>query len=933
MVGKNNKRPIETERKSRVKLHKSGKHWVTSCMTRIGLLPLISKDDIQTINELEEEAHNRTLGNMVRTAASIGAILGGAQVTTAFAQEELPVERETEAAEGNLATNTSATLDTEAPASQASDAQVSEAAVEEPVSSEVVDEPVSQASTSLESGSESTSDSTSESAKATGDSIESQSTRQDSQVAPTRAATDAGREEARRMSAAPSATTEAPKAEVAEESTANDPSNQVAPLTTDRQESAELNKEDSTVDTTQVDPVATINNVATAGAVTAINTTGADKKEADKKQDVVGAERAIDAPQGGDNLENPSDADLSSLSFFALNEPATAFQTDNAVANLKASAKETIEESGISAQDAQFYKDKIDQANSSEEIQKILNEAKEANPDAAIEKELTPAEKEELATQLSSAKETGKNEAKAELDRQANALAADQKADPELVKAIQAKIDAAESIDQVNNILSDVKASKDQIFVPGQDTDGRRYFEDVETGKKYYLDPNWFEDSVAGQGLTRWELAPGQNLRVINNMSEPLSPAQLNYKGTHEGANGESVIDMVYSFFSRSENAWDRVNLWISNDLAKSIDWTKSYYVGKNNVRHRFINGFTSRDKMMTISDMLQGEYSQHTPIKLYLRNTDRAALDKIDTTIQSRILDANNNVYTKAMGNTADSNIKLTGYGSYTSASAIPKTTDTNLKEGLSPFLQEVGSLDQAPAFVLSQNNVSYNPVENKLTIASQIMKSATNSKSETQNGQYFAHRLAFDKALLDTLKEDELGFIGYVEPSKTSGAQAGINPNKARTGFTLKQVNVVGNMAYVIYAPNGFKSNAETGQIIYTEKDYDGFTDNLGTRVSDQIFTLTTLNVDSDSLKKLYPTTESGIEPEMVNVDIHSSYIIETPADKGIDRVNVQTTAEGTALTGDKIEIRFAKPVDNKNPGGLSLANNLYVGETARR
>ncbi|MCY3052209.1 YPDG domain-containing protein, partial [Aerococcus urinae] len=152
-------------------------------------------------------------------------------------------------------------------------------------------------------------------------------------------------------------------------------------------------------------------------------------------------------------------------------------------------------------------------------------------------------------------------------------------------------------------------------------------------------------------------------------------------------------------------------------------------------------------------------------------------------------------------------------------------------------------------------------------------------------------------------------------------------MNPNQTRTGFTRDQVNVVGNMAYVIYAPNDFDSNSETGQVIYTEGNMNGFTDNLGTRVSDQVFTLTTLNIDSDNLKSLYPTI-NGQEPEMTSIDVHTSFLLETP--KGIDRLSILTTDEGTAIEGETVEIRFAKPLNEVVNGSESGVN---LSETANK
>ncbi len=436
-------------------------------------------------------------------------------------------------------------------------------------------------------------------------------------------------------------------------------------------------------------------------------------------------------------------------------------------------------------------------------------------------------------------------------------------------------------------------------------------YKDNKTQKIYYKVPNWAEESVKNKGLTRWDLQPDQKLRVVNNMSETVEITQLNYQGYHETPDGGTVLDLVYSSRQRADSGvWNNVSLFISPDLAKSIDWTKSYYYNAyekkdENKRVKFVNGRTDNEKVMYFSKMAQGALAgsvQHTPIRLYLKNKTIADLDDIDTTIQSRVTnDDNTQIFTKYMGNTKDSNILLEGYGSYTSSTTIPKTSYTNFRAGILPYLRST------PAQITgAQNTISYNPAKDTLYIATNLSKGDTNNANEIVDGESLAYRLAFSKNLLDILEPDENGFIGYVEPSKTSGAQAGVNPNQVKTGFTKDQVNVVGDMAYVLYAPQEFTTNNETGQIIYTTGGTAGFLDNLSTELSDMQFTLTTLHVNSDKLKTLYPLM-NGIQQEMMPLDVYSTLVAHNS--KGMDTVAVKTTQDVNAQRGDKVEIRFAK------------------------
>lgn len=465
------------------------------------------------------------------------------------------------------------------------------------------------------------------------------------------------------------------------------------------------------------------------------------------------------------------------------------------------------------------------------------------------------------------------------------------------------------------------------------DGNNKKYLFDTTDEKEYYLKPNWEEESVEGKGLAKWSLESGQSLGAVNNMSEPIETAQLNYDGYHETPDGDTVIDMIYSFRMRARSsAWSKISLFVSEDLNKSIDWTKSYFLGKSGnlqpyQEKKFNNGSKSNIKNMSIVDMQQtgtiAGMAQHVPIRLYLKGVKRKDLDKIDTTIQSRITDEKGKqIYTKNIGNTKNSNMLISGYASYTSAAAIPKTNETDLSYGTMPYLQVVRGVDQAPQFFSSQNNVSYDPSKSTLYIATQFSKGDSDASDDNMNGNRIAYRLAFSSELVSSLKEDDNGFVGYVEPSKTTGAKASENPSGDRTGFTKQQINVVGDMAYVIYAPSNFKTNDETGQIIYPSVGTKGFIGNTSTDLSDQQFTLTTFNVDSEKLKKLYPTIDNS-KPAMTNIDVNTSMIVQNSY--GMDKVTFKTTEDMSVRKGGTLIVKFDKPLySSENDIKMSFLNN---------
>ncbi|MDK6369737.1 accessory Sec-dependent serine-rich glycoprotein adhesin, partial [Aerococcus sp. UMB9870] len=936
---------LETERQTRVKLHKSGKHWVSTCLSKFGLLRFFGSQEVVEDVQISEDVDLGSQGHLFKGLTTLGALVGGAGLTSAqVSADELPTEKayeketlaEAETAELSAASETPSQDVASETVSVQTQEQEDEASVEASISASISESTSISESLSISaSESASISASESESASVSGSSSEAASLSESAETSTSEgdkaseSAAEASSETESSDQAAEDSRSadEASREPVLEDQSAADQAPQAQAQTRPEAgtSSQVFNVDQARFDLdTAVDPVIAQNGAevtALAGAAS-VQTNGKTPNEAAREDENL---------QAGLERSTAQEDDRSQAGYYA------------AVSNLagnKAQVKEDLEKALAhndgAASDLASYKSRIDAANTIEEIGSVVKEAQTKYPAANVApQEETPEEKAQKEAQLNSAKASAKTSAQAILDARAQANNSQATgADPAHVAAVQAKIDAAQSTAEVDKIISDLNdsASADTILVPKTDQDGRRYFEDVDTGKKYYLEPNWNEDSIKGQNSMRWELEPGQELRVINNPSEPLSVQQLKYKGFHETADGDQVIDMMYTHTPRSAYVWTRLNLRISDDLQKRIDWTKSYYEDRNGNVYRFINGSQANDKLLVLSNIETGTETKRSPIRLYLRdNVTRAELDTIDTTIQARLLDANGNVYTKYMGGTNDSNMSLTGYGSYTQSVTIPKTTSTNLKSGLNPYLQVISSVDQAPDFVSSQNTVSYNPSENKLYVASQFHKKDTDNRNEKLNGQSIAYRLAFDKELLDVLKEDDYGYIGYVEPSITSGMKGAVNPNNVRTGFTRNQVNVVGDMAYVIYAPNEFDYNDETGQIIYANKGTQGFIDNISTELSGQQFTLTTLNVDSDNLKKLYPTINDQ-QPEMTAISVHSAMIIEN--DHGIDRVKMTTDQEAVARQGDKIEIRFAKPTNHGvKRSDLIDGEILYWNESAAK
>lgn len=476
---------------------------------------------------------------------------------------------------------------------------------------------------------------------------------------------------------------------------------------------------------------------------------------------------------------------------------------------------------------------------------------------------------------------------------------------------------------------------------------------DQRTENKYYKVPNWAEASVKNKGATKWELADDQILRSVSIPSEAYETVQLNYEGYHEDTQGNLILDLRFTWASRADSSvWKKMDLYISKDLSQKIDWTKSYYYnGYAGKVVRFEQGNTATNRLMLFSEMVQGALAgnvHHTPIKLFLKNTKREDLDKIDTTIQSRIINKDDqHIYTKYLAASDKSNLVLEGYTSYTSVTSVPKLNATNFRAHLMPSLRNfggpLGGREDTPDVLSSQTSVSFHPSKAQLYVASQWRKGSTGATGKVDyaiDDDLMAYRLAFNKELADALKEDKNGYVGYIEPSTTSGAYAK-NLMGNVTGFTKRQINIEGDMAYVIFAPNGYKAK-DNKQVVYTTGGTNGFVNNQSTLLTGSQYTVTRLNVKSDALKNLYPTLKDSenndFKPELLPLDFHSSMVLDNTL--GMDTVTVTTTEDVVASENTNVQVVFTnspsagaetKQQNEANKLAIKIANLPIAGDLA--
>lgn len=78
MERKNGKRYTEVSRKSRVKMHKSGKHWVRTVMSQIGLIQLGKRSASESPKiKLTSASQQESAAKMLRGLVAASAVVGG----------------------------------------------------------------------------------------------------------------------------------------------------------------------------------------------------------------------------------------------------------------------------------------------------------------------------------------------------------------------------------------------------------------------------------------------------------------------------------------------------------------------------------------------------------------------------------------------------------------------------------------------------------------------------------------------------------------------------------------------------------------------------------------------------------------------------------------------------------------------------------------
>ena len=330
---------------------------------------------------------------------------------------------------------------------------------------------------------------------------------------------------------------------------------------------------------------------------------------------------------------------------------------------------------------------------------------------------------------------------------------------------------------------------------------------DATTSATYYTKPNW---EARIRDKSRWKVEDSQTLVRVTT-SDPVEMNDIDYDGMYINANGRYVIRLIYKEKTQAVSAvWHRA-LINFGDLDQYIDFGNSYVFGRDGkTRYTFdpVTGIKGRgfDLRSAVGDRTNNR--KNLPINLVLKDgVDFTTLGKKNYIIQMRLTDADyKRVYSYAPKKSS------MDYSTYT------KTTSVSLEDNLNNLfikggLQQDSNNATNQEFFMSEfiaNPDQYKDEKNLGIIRTQYMgQRAGSAATPTIDGRKIAFTQVFDANLLNYLKPDEKGNVGYVNVLTDVRE---VSPYSKNFGFKKEDINriKVGDkeLAYVVIAPSQFTS-----------------------------------------------------------------------------------------------------------------------------
>ncbi|WP_229062595.1 InlB B-repeat-containing protein, partial [Peptoniphilus harei] len=284
---------------------------------------------------------------------------------------------------------------------------------------------------------------------------------------------------------------------------------------------------------------------------------------------------------------------------------------------------------------------------------------------------------------------------------------------------------------------------------------------DALSSATYYKKANW-ENKIKDK--SRWKVEDSQTLVRVTT-SDPIQMNDIDYDGMFIDANGRYVIRLVYKEKTQAASAVWHKALINFGDLEKFVDFDLSHVVGGDGTTQyklENVNGIVGRSFDLPSAVGGRANQRKNLPINLVLKEgVDLNSLGNKNFIVQMRITtDDYSKVYAYAPGK---SSMDYSTYTKTTGVSLADKVNSLFLKGGLQADSNNATNQE----FFMSEfiaNPKDYSDASNLGIIRTQYMGQTNTIVRDTVGGEPIAFTQVFDANLVNYLKADSKGNVGYV-------------------------------------------------------------------------------------------------------------------------------------------------------------------------
>ncbi|MDQ0274778.1 putative repeat protein (TIGR02543 family), partial [Peptoniphilus koenoeneniae] len=325
---------------------------------------------------------------------------------------------------------------------------------------------------------------------------------------------------------------------------------------------------------------------------------------------------------------------------------------------------------------------------------------------------------------------------------------------------------------------------------------------DAISSATYYTKANW-ENKIKDK--SRWKVEDSQTLVRVTT-SDPIQMNDIDYDGMFIDANGRYVIRLVYKEKTQAASVVWHKALINFGDLEKFVDFDLSRVVGRDGTTQyklENVNGIVGRSFDLPSAVGGRANQRKNLPINLVLKEgVNLDTLGQENFIVQMRLTtDDYSKVYAYAPGK---SSMDYSTYTKTTGVSIADKVNSLFLKGGLQADSNNATNQE----FFMSEfiaNPKNYSDTSNLGIIRTQYMGQTNTIVRNTVGEEPIAFTQVFDANLVNYLKADSKGNVGYVNVMTVARE---LSPYTKNVGIPKDKINYSadGKLAYIVIGTSDF-------------------------------------------------------------------------------------------------------------------------------